>query len=401
MYGITRATKIKIDLPYEIADATVQSWTDACNFISKISFENNCLSNFNKLHKLVYVQVKEFGLSAQVACSAIRHVASKYVTARTNRIKLKRSVYFKRPAVVLQGGIRGRDFRLNKDGLSIWTTSGRIKNVSFQGSPKLAEYLESWKLGDARLFIDKKKKVFIAVSFKTEVETVEKPNDAVIGIDRGINNIAVATDGKRASFYGGGHLKHVRWRYQQTRASLQSKKAKKNTRSIRRVLKRQSGKQAQFAKDINHQVSKGIIDFATQTGNPTIAIEALKGIREHRLRKKQRRELNQWPFYQLAEFIRYKAEAKGFEVIEIDPKYTSQGCSQCGHVSKNNRKRHVFLCKACNFSLQSDLNAARNIRMRGIASRQAFEGDALCQPALKHGDHLGPAGKLSALTDSR
>lgn len=397
MNGIIRVTKIKINLSYEIANKTIQSWSNACNYISKISFDNNCLSNFSKLHKLVYGKTKEFGLSAQVSSSAIRHVASKYVTARTNRIKLKKSIYFKRQAVVLQGGIRGRDFNIKKTGLSIWTTTGRIKNISFQGEPKLAKYLEKWKLGDARLFTDKKNNVFIAVSFKVEIETIEKPNDAVIGVDRGINNIAVITDGKAVSFFGGGKLKHIRQRYQKTKACLQRKKAKKSTRSIRRVLKRQSGKQARFTKNTNHQVSKGIIEFAKKTGNPTIAIEDLKGIRNNRLRKKQRKELNQWPFYQLAELIRYKAETYGFEVIEVDPKYTSQGCSRCGHVNKNNRKRHNFLCKACNFSLNSDANAAKNIRIRAIASRQASEGDALCQSAHKH-EELNPTGKLSVFS---
>ena len=94
MNGIIRATKIKIDISYEIASATIQSWTDACNYISKFSFENDCLSNFSKLHKFTYIQAKEFGLSAQVASSAIRHVASKYVTARTNKIKLKITIIF-------------------------------------------------------------------------------------------------------------------------------------------------------------------------------------------------------------------------------------------------------------------------------------------------------------------
>ena len=47
--------------------------------------------------------------------------------------------------------------------------------------------------------------------------------------------------------------------------------------------------------------------------------------------------LNSWAFYQLEQFLQYKAADFGFAIIEIDPKYTSQGCSKCGHTEKSNR----------------------------------------------------------------
>jgi len=70
--------------------------------------------------------------------------------------------------------------------------------------------------------------------------------------------------------------------------------------------------------------------------------------------------------------LQYKAADLGFEIIEIDPKYTSQGCSKCGYIKKSNRNGHRFTCKACGYQLHSDLNAARNIKLRGILARQAL-----------------------------
>ena len=62
------------------------------------------------------------------------------------------------------------------------------------------------------------------------------------------------------------------------------------------------------------------------------------------------------------EMLKYKAEKKGGEVIEVDPKFTSQKCSCCGHISKENRKsQSKFRCIKCNFRLNADLNASLNI----------------------------------------
>ncbi|MDJ1422039.1 MAG: transposase [Candidatus Methanoperedens sp.] len=75
--------------------------------------------------------------------------------------------------------------------------------------------------------------------------------------------------------------------------------------------------------------------------------------------------MNNWSFYQIEQFLRYKAEAAGKSVIMIDPRYTSQKCSNCGHIYKGNRKGNSFHCVKCGFSLHADLNAARNIASVG------------------------------------
>lgn len=371
---ITRTIKLKIDLSTDAAKRTIQRWNEACNYISQVCFDNIELApNKIKVQELVYGDVRAlFSLSAQVTVSAIRQVTAKYQSAKTSKTKLKRPIYFKpHNAVALQGGERGRDFGFRTDGLSIWTLDGRIKGVTFHGSPMLPSYLQDWRLGDGRMFI-RKGEVFLSVSFTSAVEPVSKPNNAVIGVDRGINYLAVATDGQRSQFFGGKRVSHIRNRYLNTRASLQQKKATKNTRSIRRALKRLSGKEARFMRDVNHVITKRLIDFAKATGNPTIAIEKLDGIRNAPRRKAQNGEANKWAFYQLEQFLQYKAANLGFEIIEIDPKYTSQGCSRCGYIEKANRNGHRFSCKACGYQLHSDLNAARNIKLRGILARQAL-----------------------------
>lgn len=406
---IVRTTKVRLDLNADTIQRTVEAWSAACNYISGIAFKHGCLSNAVHLHRLVYEDVKrQFALSAQVTQNAIRQVASKYAAARTKKIKLTSPVCFRdNVAVALQGGERGRDFGFKASGVSIWTLDSRLKGIKFHGAPKLDEYLADWKMGDGRLFV-RKGKVFLTVSFKREVETVIKPNDAVVGVDRGINVLATATDGKRQIFFGGGHTNHVRNRYAKTRASLQKKKAQTGSHSTRRTLKRLSGRERRFQRNVNHVISRRLVDFAKATGNPTIAVEDLGGIRNgRRLRKAQRTDLNRWAFYELEQFVRYKAKTFGMDVIGIDPKYTSQGCSRCGHTEKANRYKHRFLCKACGYELHADLNASRNVRLRGILARQALGGDgalSIAPEARPHDPGSNPGegtGKPPALAGGR
>ncbi len=59
--------------------------------------------------------------------------------------------------------------------------------------------------------------------------------------------------------------------------------------------------------------------------------------------------------------IRLAQKAPG-RIEKINPAYTSQRCSACGHVAGENRKSQaVFACTACRYTANADVNAARNI----------------------------------------
>jgi transposase len=65
--------------------------------------------------------------------------------------------------------------------------------------------------------------------------------------------------------------------------------------------------------------------------------------------------------------IKYKAEQKGINVIFINPKFTSQRCSKCGYIDKENRPtQELFLCKKCGFKTNADYNASQNLATMDI-----------------------------------
>jgi transposase len=100
-------------------------------------------------------------------------------------------------------------------------------------------------------------------------------------------------------------------------------------------------------------------------------VENLTDIRTRTKQKgrQSRRRLHSWSFAQMRAFLTYKAEAKGCQVVGVDPRHTSQMCSRCGHVHRGNRKsQSVFLCKECGYELNADLNGAKNIAAKYLAS---------------------------------
>lgn len=58
-------------------------------------------------------------------------------------------------------------------------------------------------------------------------------------------------------------------------------------------------------------------------------------------------------------------EQYGIQIIAVNPAYTSQECSRCHYVSKDNRKTQKdFVCQHCHYSCNADVNAGRVINQR-------------------------------------
>lgn len=152
----------------------------------------------------------------------------------------------------------------------------------------------------------------------------------------------------------------MRAQYAYLRKELQSK----GTRSAKRKLKRLNGRERRFVTDVNHCISKQIVN----SEYTVFALEDLSKIRVQKRRGTEfNRMLNSWAFCQLEQFIRYKAEALGKHVLFVDARYSSQKCSKFGYIHKGNRKSSTFHCRKCGFELHADLNASRNIAQAGIS----------------------------------
>ncbi|MCH8294878.1 transposase, partial [Candidatus Poribacteria bacterium] len=63
--------------------------------------------------------------------------------------------------------------------------------------------------------------------------------------------------------------------------------------------------------------------------------------------------------------LMYKAEWAGRQFVAVNPAYTSQTCSNCGHRQKMPLSERVYRCPCCKIEIDRDLNAALNILALG------------------------------------
>ncbi|MGH2638727.1 MAG: RNA-guided endonuclease InsQ/TnpB family protein [Rhabdochlamydiaceae bacterium] len=143
------------------------------------------------------------------------------------------------------------------------------------------------------------------------------------------------------------------------------------------ILKRIRNREQRKIRNLNHQISREIVNTAKEQ-ECGIKLEKLKGIRKNRKHRKSFNfALNSWSFYQLQQFIEYKARLEGIPIAYVEPKYTSQECSRCGNIGTRQGKE--FSCQTCGHFYNADVNASFNIAVRnGInqlnADRDVFKG---------------------------
>lgn len=221
------------------------------------------------------------------------------------------------------------------------------------------------------------------------------PTDEVVGVDLGIVQPAVTSSNQ---FLGKRHWRNVEARTFKLKRVLQHK----GTKSAKQHLRKLRGKQARFRRDCDHVVAKRVV--AAVRPGATIVVENLKNIRKRTKTRQgqQARRLHGWSFAQLRSFIEYKAEERGCTVVGVDPRHTSQTCSRCGHIARNNRcSRGWFKCRACGFELHADLNGARNIaaKYQASGSTSSAGGSTVNRPIVGEEVHASSTCKPSPSGD--
>ena len=240
---------------------TMARFNAACNIISKFAFENKIFSK-TKLQRFCYYQIRDdFKLSSQMVIRAIAKVCESY-SDKKKRDKL----HFFKP----HGAIVYDDRILTVksiDTVSILTLNGRIFVPMAVCEYHASIINNALRVrGQADLgYIDGKFYLFLVAELLDKPENVR---EGFLGIDLGIAKIATTSDGK---FYSGSKVKNIRRRYFRLRQRLQAK----GTKSAKRKLKRRRRKESRFATDVNHCISKRLVEVAKGTQR-AIVLEDLK-----------------------------------------------------------------------------------------------------------------------------
>jgi len=333
---------------------TCETFAAACNAILAIAVEQN-VSNNVKLHHLVYAQIRaNFGLSANLAVRAIRRVSAAMHAAK----RRKRTPKQFRPTSI-DYDARIFDYREADETVSLTTISGRLHIPLVLGNyqrdalrgkrPTAATVVKHGRGWDLHIVV--------------EDEDGPAREGPPMGVDVGIRNTATTSHG---TFHEGQTRQAFKAERRKVRASLQSH----GTPGAKRVLRRLSGYEARRTKHENHCLAKEIVTEAQRHGCGTIRMEQLTGIRDRTRiwNKHSNRMIGGWSFFQLQNFVEYKATRVGIGFERIDPKYTSKACSRCGALGI--RHQDTFRCTACGFVAHADWNGALNIAAGGAVVAQ-------------------------------
>jgi len=359
-----RTIKIKLDGSNDLAQ-TARMFNAACQMAVDWGYDNKDY-NKTRINRATYNTIREtYPTLPSALVQTARDVASDM---------LKRSKFKYRPIKKENGSIR-YDSRTMKvfleSGYCKLTTAFGRMTYTFQ----LAKYyngFKAWKVLNGQLIV-----AHNCCYLHVQVQCDNPPlrnGDRRLGIDRGITNIAVCSDN---TIYNSKKLKNTKGRYQ----FLKSKLMSVGTQSAKKHLRKLAGRERRFVKDVNHCISKEIAhkDF------DVFCIEDLKGIKSRSKGRKFNRLMGNWSFSQLGDFLNYKAAQMGKSVIKVNPQYTSQTCSRCGHREKSNRNGSTFKCKSCGFEINADINAARNIATFSRAVSGRVQSITQTSPVLLDG----------------
>ncbi|GAA5533950.1 transposase [Deinococcus aluminii] len=201
------------------------------------------------------------------------------------------------------------------------------------------------------------------VSYICEVEPQPLPvAGSSVGVDVGTTYFCITSDGEFVE-----NPRHFQTAMKKLRVAQRAVSRKRNKRSNRRR------KAVQRVAKLHRKVARQRLDFHHTT--------ALKLVRENDLiahedlnvggmgRGNLARSIHDVGWGQFFSLLSQKAEWAARKVVRVDPRYTSQACSQCGHTCRENRVSQArFVCQRCGHTANADHNAALNILGRAAPS---------------------------------
>jgi putative transposase len=200
-------------------------------------------------------------------------------------------------------------------------------------------------------------------TFVSEIEDIPQVEPKItFGVDVGLKSLVALSDGTT--------IQYPRY-YVQSQAKLavaqrnlsRKKKGSANRRKARLKVAKIS-QRIQYLRDgFLHKISRKLVDSADLIVFENLNISGM--LKNHHLAK----HIQDHAWGKLIQFTQSKAAKAGKIVEQVDARYTSQKCSQCGIVVPKTLAERNHACPNCGLELDRDLNASLNIRTLGLRGR--------------------------------
>lgn len=251
---------------------------------------------------------------------------------------------------------------------------GHGKNRNELKATLLKVYSGEYQYCGSSIGINNKNKIILNLSIKIPKVETELDENTVVGVDLGIAIPAMCALNndmyERLAIGNVNEFLRIRTKHQaqvrRLQKSLKNARGGHGRRKKLKAIERMKKSETHFAENYCHMVSRRVVNFAVKNRAKYINVENLTGYDTNDF------ILRNWSYYKLQQYITYKAQRYGIEVRKINPCYTSQVCSVCGHWEPDQRKTQAKFecanpeCKSHSkykYGFNADFNAARNIAM--------------------------------------
>lgn len=237
-----------------------------------------------------------------------------------------------------------------------------IKNVKFRCNEKYADYLQKHKDNIRQATLSKLPcgEYWLSILVDGDLNRVPKQTKECVGIDLGIKDFVVTSDGEvfeNLHFKKNESQRIIRLQKQLSRKQKGSNNRNKARIKLAKAYKKITDKKQYYL----HQITNYLIDE-----NQVICMEDLnvKGMLQNHKLAESIQELN---FGEFRRMLEYKAKWYSRHLVFVDRFYpSSKTCNECGNVNKTLKlSDRVWICPDCGKIIERDYNAALNILDEG------------------------------------
>lgn len=267
----------------------------------------------------------------------------------------------------------------------------RLELSTGKGNPKLvidipAERRDVLRFLEVHLVYDKKARCY---DWPLVVENGKQPKDPpgnnVVSVDLGEVHPAVVGDEQEATIVtcrarrhaAQGHRKRLA---QLTRAISQKASGSRRHKRLARAKMRLKAKHDRVMRDIEHKVSRAVVEVALERKADTLAIGDVRDAADKvDLGKRTNQKVSGWDHGKVSQYIEYKAQAEGIQTERVEERYSSQTCPNCHH--RHKPKGRIYRCPPCRFQSHRDVVGQINILSR---YKHGEVGKLAAPPIIKH-----------------
>ncbi len=213
------------------------------------------------------------------------------------------------------------------------------------------------------------------ISINCEIENEIPQNlGSSIGIDRGVAKTVALSNEENYSLPEKIKFLEKRISVLQKRLRLK-KKFTENWKKLKRKIAKLHQKIARIRHNWLHKISTRIAknhsyvvleDLKTKNMSKSASGTVEKPGKNVAAKSGLNRSILRQGWHKLEVFLSYKCDWYGSYLELVSPHYTSQECSNCGHICKENRiSQELFCCQNCGYEENADINSAKVILTRG------------------------------------